>query len=95
MFLIVFFWLSLNNFLLIESTDRISSDNYRIQFDISLYPLSFYANTSFKKYEKCIKLSFLSLHAKYERNHATQVIFPVSLKKLGLYSLENKKLRAI
>ena len=36
-----------NNFLLIDATDRnkISSDQKRLFFDVSLYPLSFFANT--------------------------------------------------
>ena len=39
-----------NNFLLIDATDRnkISSDQKRLFFDVSLYPLSFFANTPFK-----------------------------------------------
>ena len=40
-----------NNFLLIDATDRnrISSDQKRLFFAVSLYPLSFFANTPFKK----------------------------------------------
>ena len=40
-----------SNFLLVDQTDRskISSDHYRIFFDMSLYPLLFFANTPFKK----------------------------------------------
>ena len=43
---IVFF----NNFLLIDATDRskISSDQKRLFFAVSLYPSSFFANTPFK-----------------------------------------------
>ena len=39
-----------NNFLLIDATDRnkIRSDQKRLFFDVSLYPLSFFANTPFK-----------------------------------------------
>ena len=39
-----------NNFLLIDATDRskISSDQKRLFFAVSLYPLSFFANTPFK-----------------------------------------------
>ena len=39
-----------NNFLLIDSTDRnkISSDQKRFFIVLSLYPLSFFANTPFK-----------------------------------------------
>ena len=39
-----------NNFLLIDATDRskISSDQKRLIFAVSLYPLSFFANTPFK-----------------------------------------------
>ena len=43
-------WVVFNNFLLIDSTDRskISSNPHRIFIDVSLYPLSFFANTPFK-----------------------------------------------
>ena len=39
-----------NNFLLIDATDRskISSDQKRFFIELSLYPLSFFANTPFK-----------------------------------------------
>ena len=39
-----------NNVLLKDTTDRskISSDRYRIQFDVNLYSLSFFTNTPFK-----------------------------------------------
>jgi len=39
-----------NNFLLIDATDRskISSDQKRFFIALSLYPLSFFANTPFK-----------------------------------------------
>ena len=41
---------SFNNFLLINATDRsnISSKHHRVFYDVSLYPLSFFANTPFK-----------------------------------------------
>ena len=41
---------SFNNFLLINATDRsnISSKHHRVFYDLSLYPLSFFANTPFK-----------------------------------------------
>ena len=44
-----------NNFLLIDATDRskISSDQKRFFIALSLYPLSFFANTPFKEYFKC------------------------------------------
>ena len=40
-----------NNFLLIEATDtgKISSDQKRFFIALSLYPLSFFANTPFNK----------------------------------------------
>ena len=42
-------WIVFNNFLLIDATDRskISSDQKRLFFALSLYPLSFFANTPF------------------------------------------------
>ena len=44
-------WVVLNNFLLIDATDRskISSDQKRLFFTVSLYPLLFFANTPFKR----------------------------------------------
>ena len=47
-----------NNFLLIDATVRskISSNQKRLFFAVSLYPLSFFANTSFKTINE---LSFL------------------------------------
>ena len=41
-----------NNFLLIDATDRskIRSDQKRFFIALSLYPLSFFANTPFKKF---------------------------------------------
>ena len=43
-------WVVFNNFLLLDATDRskISSDQKRLFFDVSLYPLSFFVNTPFK-----------------------------------------------
>ena len=43
-------WDVFNNFLLIDATDRskISSDQERFFIALSLYPLSFFANTPFK-----------------------------------------------
>ena len=42
-------WVVLNNFLLIDATDscKIRSDQKRLFFAVSLYPLSFFANTPF------------------------------------------------
>ncbi len=44
-------WVVFNHFLFKVATDRskISSDRYRIQFNISQYPLSFFENTPSKK----------------------------------------------
>ena len=44
-------WVVFNNFLLIDATDRskISSDQKRLFFVVSLYHLSFFANTPFKE----------------------------------------------
>ena len=43
-------WVVFNNFLLKDATDRskISSDQKRLFFAVSLYPLLFLANTPFK-----------------------------------------------
>ena len=59
-------WVVFNNFLLIDATDRskIRSDQKRFFIALSLYPLSFFANTPFKhktsncsiwRYVTCIK----------------------------------------
>ena len=48
-----------NNFLLIDPTDRstkISSDQKHLFFALSLYPLSFFANTPFKSLFKIMVL---------------------------------------
>ena len=47
-------WDVFNNFLLIDATDRskISSDQKRFFIALRLYPLSFFANTSFKNFLK-------------------------------------------
>ena len=44
-------WVVFNNFLLIDATDRTKnkSDQKRFFFAVSLYPLSFFANTPFNK----------------------------------------------
>ena len=46
-------WGVFNHFLLITATDRnnISSHQPQIQFGISLYPLSFFANSPFKQFQ--------------------------------------------
>ena len=43
-------WVVFNNFLLIDATDisKISSDQMRLFFAVSLYPFSFFTNSSFK-----------------------------------------------
>ena len=67
-----FFGMSrLNKFLLIDATVRskISSNHYRIIFDVSLYPLSFFANTPFN----AIKLfSFSKESMVFKRAYAQQ-----------------------
>ena len=53
-------WVVFNNFLLIDPTDRtkISSDQKRLFFALSLYPLSFFANTPFNMwFTKVINLN--------------------------------------
>ena len=48
---VIRFWDVFNNFLVIDATDRskISRDQKRFFIALSLYPLSFFANTPFKK----------------------------------------------
>ena len=47
-------WVVFNNFLLTRTTDRgkIRSDQKRLFFVVSLYPLSFFASTPFKMWKK-------------------------------------------
>ena len=47
-------WVVFNNFLLIDTTDKskISSDQKRFFIALSLYPLSFVANTPFNELQK-------------------------------------------
>ena len=56
-------WDVFNNFLLIDATDRnkISSDQKRFFIALSLYPLSFFANTPFKQYFFRIFFAFPAL----------------------------------
>ena len=48
-------WDVFNNFLFIDATDRskISGDQKRFFIALSLYPLSFFANTPFKQKKFC------------------------------------------
>ena len=52
-------WDIFNNFLLIDATDRskIISDQKRFFIALSLYPLSFFANTPFKAFKGFLLLS--------------------------------------
>ena len=79
-------WVVFNNFLLIDATDRskISSDQKCVFFAVSLYPLSFFANTPFNVWifdgtiklrgHSKIKLSIFvwSLKEKWELNRSIQ-----------------------
>ena len=51
-----------NNFLLIDATDRskISSDQKRFFIVLSLYPLSFFANTPFKNRQIIININYMN-----------------------------------
>ena len=51
-------WVVFNNFLLIDATDKskISRNRKCFFFAVSLYPLSFFANTSFKLNKTLIKI---------------------------------------
>jgi len=52
-------WDVFNNFLLIDATDRskISSDQKRFFIALSLFPLSFFANTPFKELKIIINVA--------------------------------------
>ena len=49
-----------NNFLLIDATDRskIRSDQKRFFVALSVYPLSFFANTPFKQLEQAVHYTY-------------------------------------
>ena len=61
-------WDVFNNFLLIDATDRskIRSDQKRFFIALSLYPLSFFANTPFNLIIISIKVSLKSKIIKYQ-----------------------------
>jgi len=73
-------WDVFNNFLLIDATDRTktSSDQKRLFFAVSLYLLSFFANTPFN--------SFLSI----PQFHGSHLIFLCILTVLELYCNVNE-----
>ena len=60
------------NLVIIDSTDisKISSDHHRSFFDASLYPLSFFANTSFKGTVVNQKLYSIDWNYAFSRIHA-------------------------
>ena len=60
------------NLVIIDSTERskISSDHHRSFFDASLYPLSFFANTSFKGTVVNQKLYSINWNYAFSRIHA-------------------------
>ena len=57
-------WDVFNNFLLTDATDRskISSDQKHFFIALSLYPLSFFANTPFKKIYFCDTTLYIHTH---------------------------------
>ena len=62
----------LNNFLLIDTTDRskISSDKKRFFIALSLYPLSFFANTPFKVEEYEVLECYLLFDPLYKSSNS-------------------------
>ena len=54
-------WVVFNNFLLKDATDRskIRSDQKGFFIALSLYPLSFFANTPFKYLKSCVVINKL------------------------------------
>ena len=74
-----------NKFLLIDETDRniINSDQKRLFFDVSLYPLSFFANTPFKGKKEYLAQDIDWLYEFYVEN-AGQIAF---LKNRGALSI--------
>ena len=65
-------WDVLNNFLLIDATDRrkISGDQKRFFIALSLYPLSFFANTPFKYQQSRLNVYYLVI-LKIQRRQTT------------------------
>ena len=71
-------WDVFNNFLFIEATDRSksSSDQKRFFIALSLYPLSFFANTPFKNlfvFLSCILLYLVKFRITWYK-HSTHLI---------------------
>ena len=78
-------WVVFNNFLLIDATDRskISSDQKRLFFAVSLYPLSFFANTPFNN------LIFVS----WTLNRDLEHLLPLFMKEFkSLFSVHETKI---
>ena len=90
-------WDVFNKFLLIDATDRskISSDQKSFFIALSLYPLSFFANTPFKCYSLWATLyNFLSIHSLLNCNRALSnckskcfVILILNLKRVYLLDI--------
>ena len=79
-------WDVFNNFLLIDATDRskISSDWKRFFIALSLYPLSFFANTPFKSWS--VNPEFLRLRKRLGLSHKHK---QVNNQNFPIFLLEN------
>ena len=75
-----------NNFLLIDATDRskISNDQKRLFFAVSLYPLSFFANTPFKPDAKLFRLPRRVLSITFQRNDSHEIFTRFEIKVFTL-----------
>ena len=78
-------WDVFNKFLLIDATDRskISSDQKRFFIALSLYPVSFFANTPFKQ---LVKLKEILLNVKWASSLALSILYYLYNKALCSYT---------
>ena len=77
-------WDVFNNFLLIDATDRskISSDQKRFFIAFSLYPLSFFANTPFKRFFTFVlKMNFITVSIYSLASGLQVILFEEIVKK--------------
>ena len=85
-------WVVFNNFLLIDATDRskISSDQKRLFIALSLYPLSFFANTPFISFsEQDTSVEFTVI----EKPQIKSINFQIENKEIFIIFAQSKVLK--
>ena len=84
-------WVVFINFLLIDATDRnkISNQQIRLFFAVSLYPHSFFANTPFNTVDVQTKTKQVHLWIKYVQTKTKQVNICESNMPLGIIMKED------